>query len=407
MKKHKLWYLLMITILLTGLTCQSVLAKTESVHDTTVILHPGNGQITIVDNNVTSGKTLEVAPYIQDGFTFIPLSAVLETLGATTRWIPEARQVEVTTADTRILLTIDANIGLVNDRKVTLDKPAQIVNSRTQIPLRFVAENLGYVVKWYGTENKIEITNKTRAAADAGSDYGLERETVHQISILSALLEGQYDGLATFEELKKYGDTGIGTFEGLDGEMVELDGKYYQVKADGVAYPVADTQKTPFASVTYFEADKSQTVNEELNLEQLQNRLDRMTDNKNIFYAIKVTGDFKYVKTRSVPKQQKPYPPLAEVTKNQPTFELNNVKGTMVGFWCPSYVNGINVPGYHLHFLNADKNAGGHLLACTLVNGQIEIDATPNFYMSLPFNDEFGKIDMTEDRSQETNSVEK
>jgi acetolactate decarboxylase len=108
-----------------------------------------------------------------------------------------------------------------------------------------------------------------------------------------------------------------------------------------------------------------------------------------------------------VPGQQKPYPPLAEVTKNQPTFEFHDVEGTLVGFWCPSYVDGINVPGYHVHFLNADRNAGGHLLDFTMESGQIQLDATPNFYMCLPVNEEFGEIDMTQDRTQETNKVEK
>ena len=157
MKKHRLCYLLMITILFTGFICQSALAQNESIHDTTVILNPGNTQITIVDNKATSNKILDVAPYIQDGFTLVPVRGVLEALGATARWIPEAGQVEVITADTRILLTVESNVALVNGGSVTMDKPVQVINSRTLIPLRFVAENLGYMVKWVGAENKIII----------------------------------------------------------------------------------------------------------------------------------------------------------------------------------------------------------------------------------------------------------
>jgi acetolactate decarboxylase len=99
---------------------------------------------------------------------------------------------------------------------------------------------------------------------------------------------------------------------------------------------------------------------------QLEQYLDKLLPTENIFYAIKIEGTFKYIKTRSVPKQNKPYPPLVEVVKNQPTFEFHNVKGTIVGFRCPSYVEGINVPGYHLHFITGDKKAGGHLLECHL-----------------------------------------
>ena len=86
---------------------------------------------------------------------------------------------------------------------------------------------------------------------------------------------------------------------------------------------------------------------------------------------------------------------------------LSDTEGTLVGFLCPVYVEGLNVPGYHLHFLNAAKNAGGHLLDFIMTGGRVEIDATPNFYMRLPEGGDFGEIDMTQDRSQETKTVEK
>ena len=82
-----------------------------------------------------------------------------------------------------------------------------------------------------------------------------ERETLTQVSTIDAILSGIYDGVMNYETLKGYGGFGIGTFEGLDGEMLAFDGKYYQIKADGVAYPVAGSQETPFAAVTYFDAD--------------------------------------------------------------------------------------------------------------------------------------------------------
>jgi alpha-acetolactate decarboxylase len=164
---------------------------------------------------------------------------------------------------------------------------------------------------------------------------GQERDILYQVSTFNALLDGLYDGQFSFGELRKYGDTGIGTVAGLDGELVVLDGQFYQVKADGVAYPVDDNMQTPFASVSYFDADKTVTLSGSMDFAQLQDKLNEMITNKNIFHVIKINGDFKYVKTRSVPGQQKPYPPMVEVTKNQPEFEFENVTGTLVGFWCP------------------------------------------------------------------------
>jgi acetolactate decarboxylase len=236
---------------------------------------------------------------------------------------------------------------------------------------------------------------------------GQERDILYQVSTFNALLDGLYDGQFSFGELRKYGDTGIGTVAGLDGELVVLDGQFYQVKADGVAYPVDDNMQTPFASVSYFDADKTVTLSGSMDFAQLQAKLNEMITNKNIFHVIKINGDFKYVKTRSVPGQQKPYPPMVEVTKNQPEFEFENVTGTLVGFWCPSYVQGINVAGYHMHFLTSDKKAGGHLLDFNLQNGELQLDETANFHLALPVSDDFNRIDLSLDRSQEAEKVEK
>ncbi len=234
-----------------------------------------------------------------------------------------------------------------------------------------------------------------------------DRDVLFQTSTINALLEGVYDGETTFGELKKHGDFGLGTFNTLNGEMIGIGGEFYQVKADGVAYPVGDSAETPFAVVTFFEPDKTVWLDNAENYEQLKQYLDPLLPTKNIFYAVKITGIFKYIKTRSVPAQSKPYPPLVEVVKNQPTFEFHNVKGTIAGFRCPDYVKGINVPGYHLHFITADRKAGGHLLQCQMKNVKIEIDYTSEFYMVLPKSAEFYKTGLTEDKQRELEKVEK
>jgi len=163
-----------------------------------------------------------------------------------------------------------------------------------------------------------------------------------------------------------------------------LEGKFYQIKADGIAYPVDDSMKTPFAVVTFFEPDKSVLLDEASDYKELQQYLDNLLPKKDIFYAIKIEGAFKYIKARNIPKQNKPYPPFSEVVKNQLIFEFHNVEGTIVGFRCPAYIERINVPGYHFHFITKDKKTGGHLLECQMQNAKIEIDYTPEFHMILP-----------------------
>ncbi len=233
-------------------------------------------------------------------------------------------------------------------------------------------------------------------------------ESLVQISTIDTLLNGVYDGVMDFKTLKEYGDFGIGTFDKLDGEMAEYDGKFYQIKADGKVYPVIDTMTTPFASVTFFNIDRKMELEGGMNFEELQKYLDKMLPTANIFYAIKIQGMFSYMKTRSVPAQQKPYPPLAEVTKNQPEFEFNDVSGTIVGFRSPSYVSAINVPGYHLHFITENKDAGGHILDFKVKEATVYIDETSQFMMLLPGSgSDFYKIDLSQDKQTELQEVEK
>lgn len=215
------------------------------------------------------------------------------------------------------------------------------------------------------------------------SRFSEDRDVLFQVSTMNAIFEGVYDGEMTYGELKRHGDFGIGTFDALDGELFALGGKFYRIKADGKAYPVEDSLKAPFAVLTYFDPDKTAWLDKTSDYKQLQEYMDNLLPAKDIFYAIKIEGTFKYIKARNIPGQNKPYPQFREVVKNQLIFEFNDVTGTMVGFWCPSYLEEINVPGYHFHFITEDKKMGGHLLDCQMQEAEIEIDYTPGFHMAL------------------------
>ena len=131
-------------------------------------------------------------------------------------------------------------------------------------------------------------------------------DTVFQVSTINALLQGLYDGEVTCGELKKHGDLGVGTFDGLDGEMIVVDGSILQVKADGKVL-AARTGKSPLPR-SPFRSDQEQQVKELADYSQLQRLLDGLVVNRNVFYAIRIDGTFSYVKTRSVPEQEKPIP---------------------------------------------------------------------------------------------------
>jgi len=240
-----------------------------------------------------------------------------------------------------------------------------------------------------------------------GCAHVQKNDVVFQSSTINALLKGIYDGDVTFGELKRNGDFGLGTFNGLDGEMIGLAGIFYQIKADGVAYPVEDSVKTPFAVVSFFAPDDTLELDTADSYTQLKRHIDGLVPSQNIFYAIRIDGNFKYIKTRSVPGQEKPYPPLVEVVKEQSIFEFHDIDGTIVGFRSPGYVQGINVPGYHLHFITKDRNAGGHLLECRMQEVTLQIDHIHNFFMALPHGGEFYSTDLTQGKKKDVEIVEK
>jgi acetolactate decarboxylase len=208
--------------------------------------------------------------------------------------------------------------------------------------------------------------------------------TLFQTSTIDALLEGKYDGDVSFAELEERGDFGLGTLDALDGEMIALGGSFYQVKADGQAYAIDKRQRTPFAVVTFFEPNLSRTVSTSMNYETFVAYLDRLVSGETSCYAVRLDGWFSYVKTRSVPRQRKPYPPLAEVVQHQPTFEFHDVLGSLIGFRFPLYAQGLNVAGYHFHFITADRCAGGHVLKFRLAHGELRIDREADLQLELP-----------------------
>jgi acetolactate decarboxylase len=228
-----------------------------------------------------------------------------------------------------------------------------------------------------------------------------------QTSTLQALMAGVYDGDLTFQELARHGDFGLGTFEALDGEMIALEGVFYQIKADGRVYPVAGALITPFAAVTFFKADRTHMIEMPMNFRELLDYVDKLLPSPNLPYAIRIEGAFPYVKTRSIPGQQKPYPPLAAAAAKQAVFELAGVKGVIVAFRCPAYLADITMAGYHCHFITTDRRAGGHLLDCRVEGATVAVDALPNFSLRLPENQAFSQTDLTGDRRHELEKVEK
>lgn len=235
-----------------------------------------------------------------------------------------------------------------------------------------------------------------------------ERDILYQVSTIDALLQGVYDGVAPIDDLALHGDFGLGCFDALDGEMIGLDGVWYQVPADGRVRTVRGDVTVPFAAVTFFEPDITLPLAGPVNLTGCEAGLDAAMPSENLFYAIRIDGTFASVTARSEPAQEKPYRPLADVIEEEEeVFHLENVTGTVAGFRTPVLAQGVNIPGYHLHFITDDRTAGGHILDFSLRNGTAAIDVTPEFLMRLPTEGDFCGVDLTLDQQEALESVEK
>jgi acetolactate decarboxylase len=212
-----------------------------------------------------------------------------------------------------------------------------------------------------------------------------EPHVLFQASTIGALLEGAYDGDLSFSELAEHGDLGLGTLNGLDGEMIALDGRFYRADVDGAVGEVGGAEQTPFAVVTRFEPAVDEQVEGPLEHEVLLARLDELIPTGATSCAIRLDGHFDLVRARSVPRQSPPYRPLTEVVAEQHVFELRDVAGTMLGFRFPDYVEGIEVSGYHLHFISEDRTRGGHVLGSRAAGDlRVRLDPSSDLHIELP-----------------------
>ncbi|HZQ07647.1 MAG TPA: acetolactate decarboxylase [Anaerolineae bacterium] len=229
---------------------------------------------------------------------------------------------------------------------------------------------------------------------------------VYLCAPINALVEGIYEEKIPFTEIKKHGDLGLGTFDDLDGEMVMLDGNIYQITADGSVHVIDPQALTPFACVTFYSPLAFDDSTRAMNYAEFSAWLLSLLPSPNIFYALRIEGTFPHIKARSVPKQHN-YRPLVQVTKNEPIFNFYNIQGTLAGFFTPSFLSSLNVPGLHLHFLSADRTQGGHLLECETTQVRAHIQICKTLELAFPTSLDYLTADLQRDPTQDLNKAEK
>ena len=269
---------------------------------------------------------------------------------------------------------------------------------------------------------KFEIKKKLIAAslagavtlgAGIGASHGYaapaDRECIAQVALLQSLAQGYFGGTVTAGQLRTLGDTGIGTFEGLNGEMIVLDGIVYQALGSGQVVVAPDTEIIPFSNVTFFDKDisvKLSNIADKASLEKVLNQTVQ-ENGVNSFYMIKIHTEFPSVLFRSEYGSKEPYPTLVEALKGKQTeFTEKNIKGTLVGLYCPSYMGELNSVGWHFHFISDDKKKGGHILDLSVKDGTAYLDQTDKFAMVLHKDKKFHNLNLAKDMKEDIRSAE-
>jgi acetolactate decarboxylase len=205
-----------------------------------------------------------------------------------------------------------------------------------------------------------------------------------QASTIGALIEGGFEGDVSFAELAEHGDLGLGTFNHLDGEMIALDGHFYRADIEGNVSEVPQTERTPFAVIVAFEPAIEFDLEGSLDHDRLLAEIDRRIPAEAASCAVRVDGRFESIRARSVPRQEPPYRALTEVVGEQRVFELGGLDGTMLGFRFPEYAEGIEVAGWHLHFISQDRTRGGHILDSRVETAHVQLDPSGELHVELP-----------------------
>lgn len=225
-----------------------------------------------------------------------------------------------------------------------------------------------------------------------GKGYGMSNK-MFQVSTLQALVAGYTRSVITVQELESRGSVGLGTFEGVDGEMILLDGVCYRARQDGsVVRPAPDTG-VPFASVAAVQGGTEFELGKAPDIDALKHELTCKLDEAfalNSMHVVTVEGSFDSVSARSESAYRSDHIALKDMlATTQREFVFEKLGGTLVCVYYPDYMDGINAPDWHVHFVSEDRTRGGHVFDVSLICGhavmhkidciEIQLPATPAF----------------------------
>lgn len=233
----------------------------------------------------------------------------------------------------------------------------------------------------------------------------VEHHSMFQVSTSGALVEGLYQGAITVGDLRRHGDTGLGTFEDLDGELIMADGRCYQARSDGSVIEASEDALTPFATVVPFVADEAHALSDVTSYADLTARLDALRTSDNDFIAYRISGTCSTLTVRTTCRHASGTP-LVEAVADQAVFDFADIPVTIVGFWSPAYAQAVAIPGFHLHCVSDDRAHGGHVFDLTADHLDVEVHRVSDLHLALPETQEFLSAHLSSGAS-DTDAVER
>lgn len=238
-----------------------------------------------------------------------------------------------------------------------------------------------------------------------------EKNKMYQVSTLQALALGYTRAVITVEELLEEGDTGLGTYEDVNGEMIVLDGHCYRARHDGSVIEVDGKAGVPFSAVARLQGEREFPLEAMPDIQSIRTELTRRIEEHfglNSMHVVRIDGSFDRVDARSEAPYRSHHVTLKTVLdSNQTAFVFENIRGSLVGVYYPDHMDGINMPGWHLHFISEDRTKGGHVFDVTMKEGTVRLDKINRIEINLPRDAAFDTYSLKTASEDEIKKVEK
>lgn len=156
--------LLLSTVNFVGCAAEKITVQTSG--NIEIILQIGNPVMTVNGTEKEIDPGMGTAPVVINDRTLLPVRAVVEEMGGAVGWKVDTQEVTLSYNNDKIILTIDSRAAYLNGAERTLDTAPVVINDRTMLPIRFIAESFKFDVDWVQDTQTVTITKSSEQAVE-------------------------------------------------------------------------------------------------------------------------------------------------------------------------------------------------------------------------------------------------